>query len=63
MLIACPCVVGAPLQDLGWAGLLAGDVFHRPKANVLITVDGVTQGESAANKPVYKIIEDLYSLG
>ena len=31
-------------QELGWAGLLAGDVFRRPKANVLITVDGISEG-------------------
>ncbi|KAJ7373439.1 Renin receptor [Desmophyllum pertusum] len=32
-------------KELDWAGLLAGDVFHRPKANVLITVDGVTKDD------------------
>ena len=31
-------------KELNWAGLLAGDVFRRPKANVLITVDGLTKG-------------------
>ena len=32
------------LKELNWAGLLAGDLFRRPKANVLITVDGITKG-------------------
>ena len=37
-------LVSFSFQELDWAGLLAGDVFRRPKANVLITVDGVTEG-------------------
>lgn len=32
-------------KELNWAGLLAGDVFRRPKANVLITVDGLTKDD------------------
>lgn len=32
-------------KELNWAGLLAGDLFRRPKANVLITVDGITKDD------------------
>ncbi|EDO34171.1 predicted protein [Nematostella vectensis] len=32
-------------KDIQWAGLLAGDIFRRPKANILISVDGVTKGD------------------
>lgn len=45
-------------KELGWAGLLAGDVFRRPKANVLITVDGISEDDKfdvvakAASYPV-----------
>ncbi|XP_022797311.1 renin receptor-like isoform X2 [Stylophora pistillata] len=45
-------------KELSWGGLLAGDVFRRPKANVLITVDGVTKDDNfdlpgrAASYPV-----------
>lgn len=27
------------LQDLNWGGLSVGDLFHRPKANILITIE------------------------
>ncbi|KAK2573507.1 ATPase H(+)-transporting accessory protein 2 [Acropora cervicornis] len=36
----------SPRKELDWAGLLAGDVFRRPKANVLITVEGVTKDDN-----------------
>ncbi|KAL9965135.1 hypothetical protein ACROYT_G028891 [Oculina patagonica] len=55
-------------KELNWAGLLAGDVFHRPKANVLITVDGVTKDDKfdlpgkAASFPVAES-EGASSLG
>lgn len=29
------------LQDLSWPGLAVGDLFHRPRATVLVTVKGV----------------------
>ncbi|XP_015769048.1 PREDICTED: renin receptor-like [Acropora digitifera] len=50
----------SPRKELDWAGLLAGDVFRRPKANVLITVEGVTKDDNfdlagkAASYPVMK---------
>lgn len=55
-------------KELNWAGLLAGDVFRRPKANVLITVDGVTKDDKfdvagkAASYPVAES-EGASSLG
>ncbi|XP_031566540.1 renin receptor-like [Actinia tenebrosa] len=33
-------------KDLTWAGLMAGDMFRRPKARILIAVDGVLQDDS-----------------
>ncbi|XP_068734790.1 uncharacterized protein [Montipora capricornis] len=50
-------------KELGWAGLLAGDVFRRPKANVLITVDGISEDDKfdvvakAASYPVTEVGE------
>ncbi|KAK3699455.1 hypothetical protein QZH41_018608, partial [Actinostola sp. cb2023] len=33
-------------KELTWAGLLAGNMFKRPKARILFAVDGITQGNS-----------------
>ncbi len=32
------------MQDLTWAGLGQGSLFHRPKANVVVSIQGTEAG-------------------
>ena len=38
-------------QDLEWNGMREGSVFHKPKANVLLTVEGFTNAAMKLDVP------------
>ncbi|CAB4020107.1 Hypothetical predicted protein [Paramuricea clavata] len=49
------------LQNVDWDGLSAGNIFNRPKANVLFIIDGVSKGNTVSfsgKSPTYTIIKN-----
>lgn len=51
-------------QDLQWNGLEQGSVFQRPKANVLVTLEGVSNLDvnHVAKYPVTPVCSYLHSV-
>ncbi|EDL97633.1 ATPase, H+ transporting, lysosomal accessory protein 2, isoform CRA_c [Rattus norvegicus] len=53
-------------EDLSWPGLAVGNLFHRPRATIMVTVKGVDKlalpTGSVISYPLENFADDMYSL-